>query len=406
MKKHVLIIEDDHLVGRIYRQKLSMEGFQVDVALDGESGIEWLSHHQTDIILLDLMLPKVNGIDVLKNIRAKSASRATPVIVFSNAYLSNMVKQAWDAGATQVVQKMNTSPKQMIEMIRAACGDSQPVAAQAPPSQPAAAQPPAVSMVPDAQFQAELWRACVKAAPDRLDAMRRSLQAVVRNPGDIASLEELYQIAHSMAGNTSLAGLYRVTQVATVLEALLKDLLDKPNWLNQSTLRTAAQAVDLMNALFQASAGGESGRPPEVSVLVVDDDEIARRAVTHALQKASLRTVCVEDPLTAWKMLPENRFDLVILDIEMPGMTGYELCSKLRSLPEYQATPVLFLTTLSSFENRVQSKLMGGTDFVAKPFLYPELALKTLTVIFKTAFAAPPRAPSGVEATPPPSDGQ
>ncbi|MBI4026799.1 MAG: response regulator [Verrucomicrobia bacterium] len=396
MKKHVLIIEDDHLVGSIYRQKLSMEGFQADVVTDGEAGIEWLNQHQTDLVLLDLMLPKVNGVDVLKNIRAKSGLRDTPVIVFSNAYLSNMVKDAWDAGATQVVSKMNTSPKKVVEMIRECLGGAQPAAAPPAAAPPAAALPAAAPIAADpaasdVQFQADLWRSCVKTAPARIDEMRRLLRAVVRNTGDIASLQEFYQKAHSMAGNTSLAGLYRVTQLSAVLEALLQDLQKKTEWLNQSTLRTAGQAIDLMSTLFQTNAGGESGRPPEVSVLVVDDDEIARRAVSHALQKANLRSFCVESPVTAWKMLPENRFDLVILDIEMPEMTGFELCTKLRSLASYQATPVLFLTTLSTFENRVQSKLMGGTDFVAKPFLYTELALKVLTFIFKAALPPPPK---------------
>ena len=122
---------------------------------------------------------------------------------------------------------------------------------------------------------------------------------------------------------------------------------------------------------------------PPVSVLVVDDEIISRRAVTYALEKAQLKSESIEDPNVAMQLLNERRFDLVILDVDMPGMSGFELCSKLRTMPQNQNTPVLFVTNLTDFESRAKSSLSGGNDLIAKPFLFIELTVKALSFVFK-----------------------
>ena len=118
-------------------------------------------------------------------------------------------------------------------------------------------------------------------------------------------------------------------------------------------------------------------------IMVVDDEAISRRAVIYALEKANLKCVSVEDPKTALTMLAENRFDLIFLDVDMPGMSGFELCAKLRVLPAHARTPVVFVTGLTDFESRARSTLSGGNDLIAKPFLFMELAVKSLTLILK-----------------------
>jgi DNA-binding response OmpR family regulator len=69
-------------------------------------------------------------------------------------------------------------------------------------------------------------------------------------------------------------------------------------------------------------------------------------------------------------------------------MNGFELCSKLRSLPEHKKTPVVFVTSLNDFESRANSTMSGGNDFIAKPFLFIELAVKALVYVFRAQFSA------------------
>jgi PleD family two-component response regulator len=73
----------------------------------------------------------------------------------------------------------------------------------------------------------------------------------------------------------------------------------------------------------------------------------------------------------------------VFLDVNMPGMTGFELCSKLRALPRHKKTPVIFVTILSDFDSHTRSKAAGGNDFIVKPFLSTELTLKALIHILR-----------------------
>jgi DNA-binding response OmpR family regulator len=68
----------------------------------------------------------------------------------------------------------------------------------------------------------------------------------------------------------------------------------------------------------------------------------------------------------------------------MPGMNGFELCTRLRTYPTNAKTPVIFVTGLTDFESRAKSTLSGGSDLIAKPFLFMELAVKAITHILRT----------------------
>jgi CheY-like chemotaxis protein len=115
----------------------------------------------------------------------------------------------------------------------------------------------------------------------------------------------------------------------------------------------------------------------------VDDEIISRETICSALGRASLHAKSLDDPLAAQRLLQGEHFDLIFLDVEMPGQTGLELCVKIRGMEPNRTTPIVFVTSHSDFGSRAQSTLSGGNDFIAKPFLLVELAMKTLTWLFK-----------------------
>ena len=110
---------------------------------------------------------------------------------------------------------------------------------------------------------------------------------------------------------------------------------------------------------------------------------VALKSNRSALGRASLHAKSLDDPLAAQRLLEREHFDLIFLDVEMPGQTGLELCVKIRGMEPNRTTPIVFVTSHSDFGSRAQSTLSGGNDFIAKPFLLVELALKTLTRLFK-----------------------
>src|SRR5205823_5691731 len=193
----------------------------------------------------------------------------------------------------------------------------------------------------------------------------------------------LYRRIHALAGNAGIAGMIQIGQMSDALEALLKELYEKLKNISASSLRTVAAAIDFLGDLFKRSGLGEQQEIPAANILVVDDEAISRRAITYALEKAKLKSVSLEDPIAALKLLSENKFDLVFLDVDMPNMNGFELCTKLRKLPAYKKTPVVFVTTLNDFDNRANSMISGGNDFIGKPFLFIELGVKALVYVLR-----------------------
>ncbi len=212
------------------------------------------------------------------------------------------------------------------------------------------------------------------------------MQSLVKSDTEVARLKhihELYRRVHAVNGNAGIAGLVPIAHLAAALEALLKELYENPKNINSSTLRTVAATVDFLGFLFERGTRPDKQEIPRASILVVDDEAISRRAIIYALEKAQLQSVSVEDPNAAFKLLSENQFDLVFLDVDMPGMTGYELCTKLRNLPLHKKTPVVFITGLGDFDNRTSSMMAGGNDFIAKPFLFIELTVKALIHVLR-----------------------
>ena len=78
----ILIIEDDLVVANIYRNKLAVDGFQVDIAHSGEDGLFQITKDKPDVVILDLCLPKMNGVEVITKIRTDAATATLPIIIF------------------------------------------------------------------------------------------------------------------------------------------------------------------------------------------------------------------------------------------------------------------------------------------------------------------------------------
>jgi DNA-binding response OmpR family regulator len=118
----LLLIEDNQHIQRVYREKFQHEGFEVAVASDGEQGLASVRETQPDIILLDIMLPKLSGFDVLKQLRDDTTLNRIPVFMLSNKSWPNDVHHALSLGARQFYAKGSSSLQEIITQIRADCG--------------------------------------------------------------------------------------------------------------------------------------------------------------------------------------------------------------------------------------------------------------------------------------------
>jgi CheY-like chemotaxis protein len=472
--KKILIVEDDQLVATAYKKRFREAGYEVEWAPDGLEGIKMVSAIKPDVVLLDLLMPRLDGIEVLKYIRSHPDLKNLPVVVFSNSYMTNLVESAWRAGADQCLMKASTTPAQLFDAVNKAiqkaatrasapgpasganvanvtpimpqASSSAPVAGILPPGAPVnplAARPPAsppsispaasappvapikkplgdqpmfvipgvpdpepapVSPVPsaaapaatekatvsaagleaDPEFQAQIRQLFVGSAPGKLAAVRDAANAFVQDQGSSMQLPlliDLFRKVHSLTGNAAVAGCARIAHYASIFEAFLQELQQKPKFINQSSARSVLKAVELVELLFQQGDEPAPDVSAPTALLVVDGDSLSSQAAVMALEKGELKATVAVEPTEALALLASEPFAAVVMAVNLPGMNAFELCAQMQSIPACTQTPVLFVTTLADFAAHSHPEVLGENDVIAAPYLLIELALKAVTAV-------------------------
>jgi len=129
--------------------------------------------------------------------------------------------------------------------------------------------------------------------------------------------------------------------------------------------------------------------PEDASVLIVDDDDDLQNVVCAMLRAAGFQAAAVSSAEEAFDTLRQGRPDLMVLDWNLPGMSGVDFCRRLRKEPRMSRLPVLFLTAHSSTSDIVEAFAAGADDFVSKPFRAPELAARVLGLIRRAQMPPP-----------------
>jgi DNA-binding response OmpR family regulator len=127
----VLLVDDDPLVRKVYEEGLTRHGFEVQTAEDGLNAILLLRSDPPDVLVLDLMMPKLSGSDVLKFIQSQPGLKQLLIIVLSNSFLHEGEKPILEAGAQRVLIKLRSTPAVLAAEIEA-CLQGDPPATPPP----------------------------------------------------------------------------------------------------------------------------------------------------------------------------------------------------------------------------------------------------------------------------------
>jgi CheY-like chemotaxis protein len=114
----LLITEDDPLMSRMYQKIFTFEGFEVVMAADGQEGLDKAREVNPTLILLDVMMPKLNGLQVLEKLKADPATKAIPVIMLTNLAGQQDAENALSKGAIKYIVKSEYDPKQVADMVK------------------------------------------------------------------------------------------------------------------------------------------------------------------------------------------------------------------------------------------------------------------------------------------------
>jgi len=195
----------------------------------------------------------------------------------------------------------------------------------------------------------------------------------------------------------SMAEEHPALRLSRSLAGLLEKLFKSPGQCTPSSLLTITTAVELLQELCVGQAKPDLASNPPIRILAVDDDLVSLRVITSALQMVFEKPENAASGEAALALAGQKAYDVIFLDVQMPGMDGFEACLKIHETVPNQLTPVVFLTGQTDFAARTQASDSGGSDFVAKPFLTAEIIVKALTYALRgrlqnPRLASPPAA--------------
>ncbi len=365
--KRLLLIIDDPFLSRFYREKMEGAGFQVDLARDLAHGLDLLQADQPDVLVLDSVLPGSDAVQSLESIRAGGAGCEMAIIVLPTPHYA--VSQRLEEDPQVRLLKSSSNPlgellQQTAELLQ---GEKKNEGALM------------LATLPD-----ETWKlGAVESAQQSVTEMRHLLHDLSRPGADVQPLAGFLQQVHRLSGQAGLLSRNSLINISIAVEVMVFNLTLYPERFDPLALRTLTQAVDFLSLLL---CDGTYTRVPEIEaaqIMIIEDEASARELIIAAMELVGLHAKGQETPKGGLSLLGASPFDLIFLDINLPEMNGFDLCNKVRSLPLHERTPIVFLTGMASFQNRVQSSLSGGNDFIGKPFNVAELGVKALMWVMK-----------------------
>jgi DNA-binding response OmpR family regulator len=365
--KRLLLLIDDPFLSRFHREKMEAAGFQVDLARDLAHGLDLLQADRPDVLVLDSVLPGSDAVQSLDSIRAAGVGSELPIIVLPTPHYS--VSQRLESDPQVRLLKPSSNPlgelfQRVSELLQGQKKDEGALM---------------LATLPD-----ESWRmGAVDAAQQSVCEMRHLLHDLSRPGADAQLLGGILQQVHRLSAQAGLLSRNALTNITIALEVMVYNLTLYPERFDALSLRTLTQAVDFLSLLLH---DGTYSRMPEFDsahIMIIEDEASARELIIAAMELVGLQANGLESPNGGLSALGSKAYDLIFLDINLPEMNGFDLCNKVRSLPLHERTPIVFLTGMASFQNRVQSSLSGGNDFIGKPFNVAELGVKALMWVMK-----------------------
>lgn len=331
--KRVLVIDDDQFVLKVYQSKFEAEGMRAEVAADPIAALTQVRANVPDLILLDLMLPGMNGVDLLKQIRTIPGAEGVPVLVFTHSYDSALIEQAKAGGADVVLNKNNVSPNRLMEMVRHALAQGRrqalPAAAEAGKQSGSAAAPARKQLV-----HSDLRASLMHQASGVEGQLRELVQNFTGAPDGTQRMAALAQLNNKL-GDIILdavdADLFDIMMMGRALSRMIVDLEQHPEEISQGTVRSFGIAViTIANLYRRIGSAPKEHELPGLAVIVIPNPQ-AGRLIAAAFVEVGFPAVSFSTTDAAGLFVAENPADIVVVSEQWPEGTGQEFflrCSR------------------------------------------------------------------------------
>jgi len=287
--KKILIIEDDSTLCEVLAEKLTQHKYNVSVAEDGEVGMIKIQNEKPDLILLDILMPKKNGMEVLKELHADDKLKTIPVIVISNSGQPVEVQKARELGAKEFLIK------------------------------------------------------------------------VVFDPTEV--LEKVQKILKQESSNLLL--------------------LDDDNT-TERIVEIDEQSENNMPNIENTFVPKGEKKGAQRKILIVEDDTFLRELFVHKMLIEGFDVEFAIDADQVFELLMTKKPEVILLDLILPGMDGFEILDKIKKDDNLKAIPVIIISNLGQKEDITKANELGAVDFLIKAnYTLDEIIARVLAVLQK-----------------------
>ena len=408
----VLVIDDNAAARELIRRTLEANGWTIAEAENGREALEWLNEAPPDVIVLDLMMPEMDGFEFLARLRDSARWRDIPVIVVSAKTLTAEDRERLDGSVAGIIQKgdhLDTLLATLGELLPSEPKTSVATGRAAPSHASNGDQRAREALLANMRQQLLAPASAIVGYAEMLhdEASRRRLEGLLPDLATVATAaRDLFGMVDGLLDGALTADVLEPGDVAATKDALrrrLRDplgvirgggeaLLGDLGGLGGETLRAdvdqlIAEADRLLAQLdaivdFYAAAtmteqilrsveppdgAGETAAPVAGRILVVDDNESNRDLLTRQLVLEGHRPALAEGGREALGMLAIEDFDLVLLDVMMPEMNGFEVLARIKADARLHDVPVVMISALGEMDVVVRCIEAGAEDYMTRP---------------------------------------
>jgi signal transduction histidine kinase/HPt (histidine-containing phosphotransfer) domain-containing protein len=387
----ILLAEDNDINRRLATILLERQGHRVWAACNGNEAVQLSETHKFDVILMDVQMPHMDGIEASTFIRNRERALGVsriPIVALTAHAMKGDRERCLAAGMDDYL----TKPIDEASLIRV-LGEVLPAETRADTGEvPLQSEQRVENPVPGVLDEEALLRRAgslenvrilsdifADSYPDQLKSLERAWK---EKDGTL-----LRDTAHSLRGNFLNFGAAQAADMCQRLEHAGR----AQQWDEvEPTLQTVSQHCKAVERAMLALAGvAPQPAPAEVEslrrtpgkILIVDDDPSNRLIARNALRPDGHHLLEASDGVEALEMLSQHSVDVVLMDVMMPRMDGFQACRVLKSQLETQKIPILLVTALDEHSDRLVGIEAGADDFILKPIDAKEVALRVSNAV-------------------------